>query len=64
MKTDNTNADLETRLVWITLAKELKLPIRCIHFLSPPELCRHNNAVRAANKELVSNVTHHYLCPT
>ncbi|KAJ5257233.1 hypothetical protein N7478_013337 [Penicillium angulare] len=49
---DNTNADPETRLVWITLAKELNVPIRCVHFLSPPEVCRHNNAVRAANKEL------------
>ncbi|KAJ5947070.1 hypothetical protein N7466_000085 [Penicillium verhagenii] len=49
---DNTNADLETRLVWITLAKELAVPIRCVHLLSPPELCRHNNAVRAANKEM------------
>ncbi|KAJ5585232.1 Polynucleotide kinase 3 phosphatase [Penicillium hispanicum] len=53
---DNTNADPETRLVWTTLAKELKVPIRCVHFLSPPELCRHNNAVRAANKELVSSL--------
>ncbi|KAJ5709949.1 Polynucleotide kinase 3 phosphatase [Penicillium malachiteum] len=49
---DNTNADPETRLVWIALAKELGVPIRCVHFLSPPDLCRHNNAVRAANKEL------------
>ncbi|KAJ6155091.1 hypothetical protein N7470_005657 [Penicillium chermesinum] len=49
---DNTNADAETRLVWITLAKDLGVPIRCVHLLSPPVLCRHNNTVRAANKEL------------
>ncbi|KAJ5672342.1 hypothetical protein N7507_001469 [Penicillium longicatenatum] len=49
---DNTNADPETRLVWITLAKELNVPIRCVHLLSPPDLCRHNNAVRAGNKEM------------
>ncbi|KAJ6092963.1 hypothetical protein N7486_008252 [Penicillium sp. IBT 16267x] len=49
---DNTNADPETRLVWITLAQELNVPIRCVHFLSPPELCRHNNAVRAGNKAM------------
>ncbi|KAJ5760149.1 hypothetical protein N7520_007305 [Penicillium odoratum] len=49
---DNTNADPETRLVWITLAKELGVPIRCVHLLSPPEICRHNNAVRAGNKEM------------
>lgn len=50
---DNTNADPETRAAWTALAKELNVPIRCVHFLSPPELCRHNDAVRAANKELV-----------
>ncbi|KAJ5678663.1 hypothetical protein N7462_006907, partial [Penicillium macrosclerotiorum] len=49
---DNTNANLETRAYWTALAKELHVPIRCIHFLSPPDLCRHNNAVRAANKDL------------
>ncbi|CAL5867677.1 uncharacterized protein PFLUO_LOCUS1896 [Penicillium psychrofluorescens] len=49
---DNTNADVETRAYWTSLAKELKVPIRCVQFISSPELCRHNNAVRAANKEL------------
>ncbi|KAJ5818359.1 hypothetical protein N7474_003950 [Penicillium riverlandense] len=49
---DNTNADLETRAYWTSLAKELNVPIRCVQFISSPELCRHNNAVRAANKEL------------
>ncbi|KAJ5157492.1 uncharacterized protein N7482_008592, partial [Penicillium canariense] len=49
---DNTNANQETRAFWLELAKELNVPIRCIHFLSPPELCKHNNAVRASNKEL------------
>jgi AAA domain len=51
---DNTNANAETRAYWTALAKELKVPIRVVHFLSSPELCRHNNAVRAANKLLVS----------
>ena len=50
---DNTNADPETRKHWTDLAKELSIPIRLIHFLSSPELCRHNAAVRAANKVLV-----------
>ncbi|KAJ5625954.1 hypothetical protein N7510_002263 [Penicillium lagena] len=49
---DNTNADIETRAYWTSLAKELKVPIRCVQFISSPELCRHNNAVRTANKEL------------
>lgn len=51
---DNTNANAETRAYWTALAKELKVPIRVVYFLSSPELCRHNNAVRAANKLLVS----------
>ncbi|KAJ5468617.1 hypothetical protein N7475_006369 [Penicillium sp. IBT 31633x] len=49
---DNTNADPETRAHWISLAKELKIPVRCVQFISTPDLCKHNNAVRASNKEL------------
>ncbi|KAJ6044595.1 hypothetical protein N7499_007097 [Penicillium canescens] len=49
---DNTNADPETRAHWTSLAKELKVPIRCVQFISTPDLCKHNNAVRASNKEL------------
>ncbi|KAJ5084375.1 hypothetical protein NUU61_008954 [Penicillium alfredii] len=49
---DNTNADPEIRAHWTALAKELDVPIRCVQFISSPGLCQHNNAVRAANKEL------------
>ncbi|KAL1968857.1 hypothetical protein VTN77DRAFT_1218 [Rasamsonia byssochlamydoides] len=49
---DNTNPDPETRADWIEVAKELKVPIRCVYFTAPPALCRHNNAVRAANPSL------------
>ncbi|RLL94541.1 hypothetical protein CFD26_104270 [Aspergillus turcosus] len=49
---DNTNADPNTRAEWVRVAKEFNVPIRCIHFTSPPELCKHNNAVRAANRSL------------
>ncbi|KAJ5670298.1 Polynucleotide kinase 3 phosphatase [Penicillium maclennaniae] len=49
---DNTNASIETRGYWIALAKELNVPIRCIQFISTPDLCKHNNAVRASNKEM------------
>lgn len=57
---DNTNANLETRESWVALAQKLKVPIRLVHFHSSPELCRHNNAVRAANKVMVSvpDLTH------
>ncbi|RHZ62646.1 putative DNA 3'-phosphatase Tpp1 [Aspergillus thermomutatus] len=49
---DNTNADPNTRAEWVRVAQELNVPIRCVHFTSPPELCKHNNAVRAANRTL------------
>ncbi|KAF7620018.1 polynucleotide kinase 3'-phosphatase [Aspergillus flavus] len=49
---DNTNADPETRSHWIEIAKEYSIPIRCVYFSASPALCRHNNAVRAANKSL------------
>ncbi|KAL3472793.1 polynucleotide kinase 3 phosphatase-domain-containing protein [Aspergillus californicus] len=49
---DNTNADPETRAQWIAVAKEFGVPIRCVYFSAPPALCKHNNAVRAANKSL------------
>ncbi|KAI9373296.1 polynucleotide kinase 3 phosphatase-domain-containing protein [Aspergillus egyptiacus] len=49
---DNTNADPETRAHWVEVAKEFKIPIRCVYFSASPALCKHNNAVRAANKSL------------
>ncbi|PGH27531.1 polynucleotide kinase 3'-phosphatase [Polytolypa hystricis UAMH7299] len=47
---DNTNADTETRTHWILLAKSLDIPIRCVYFTTPPEVCKHNNVVRASNQ--------------
>ncbi|PYH46094.1 putative DNA 3'-phosphatase Tpp1 [Aspergillus saccharolyticus JOP 1030-1] len=49
---DNTNADAETRAHWVEVAREFKIPIRCVYFTASPTLCRHNNAVRAANQYL------------
>ncbi|GKZ20638.1 hypothetical protein AbraIFM66951_005366 [Aspergillus brasiliensis] len=49
---DNTNADPETRSHWVEVAKEYNVPIRCVYFTASPALCRHNNAVRAANQTL------------
>ncbi|RAH72675.1 putative DNA 3'-phosphatase Tpp1 [Aspergillus aculeatinus CBS 121060] len=49
---DNTNADAETRAQWVAVAREFKVPIRCVYFTASPTLCRHNNAVRAANLSL------------
>lgn len=53
---DNTNADPETRAFWVTLAKDASVPIRCIYFSTPAKICRHNNAVRAANSNIVCHL--------
>lgn len=52
---DNTNADQETRFVWINIAARFKIPIRCIYFTASAKLCEHNDTVRA----LASNDTVH-----
>ncbi|KAM0795081.1 DNA kinase/phosphatase Pnk1 [Usnea florida] len=44
---DNTNADPDTRAVWVHLAHKFVVPIRCAHFLAPVTLCQHNDTVRA-----------------
>ncbi|PYH99159.1 polynucleotide kinase 3'-phosphatase [Aspergillus ellipticus CBS 707.79] len=49
---DNTNANPETRAHWVEVAKEFNVPIRCVYFTASPALCRHNDAVRAANQTL------------
>ena len=48
---DNTNASVETRAHWIKLARDFKIPIRCIRFTAPTRLCEHNDAVRALNSQ-------------
>ena len=44
---DNTNADPATRAVWISLAQDSKVPIRCVYVTAPAKLCEHNDTVRA-----------------
>ncbi|KAM5535591.1 hypothetical protein V8D89_010758 [Ganoderma adspersum] len=46
---DNTNRDKQTRQYYITLAKKLKVPVRCIYFTGSLELAWHNNLYRAFN---------------
>jgi hypothetical protein len=46
---DNTNADLEVRSRWVELAAKHSVPIRCVLFTASPELCEHNDVVRALN---------------
>ncbi|KNG52297.1 DNA kinase/phosphatase Pnk1 [Stemphylium lycopersici] len=45
----NTNADPDTRAVWVTLAQKLNVPIRCVLFTASPKLCEHNDTFRALN---------------
>ena len=47
---DNTNADPDTRKLWIQLAQKAGVPIRCLHFTTPPKICEHNDIVRALNE--------------
>ncbi|KAL8811508.1 MAG: hypothetical protein Q9200_001731 [Gallowayella weberi] len=47
LKDDNTNADRETRAIWVQLAENFKVPIRCVHFTASAKLCEHNDTVRA-----------------
>ncbi|KJK83199.1 hypothetical protein H634G_01328 [Metarhizium anisopliae BRIP 53293] len=49
---DNTNADPETRALWVDIASKAKVPIRCVWFKTPLHICEHNDAVRAHNQSL------------
>ena len=44
---DNTNRNEEARAYWIRLAKEFRVPIRCIHLTASTRLCQHNDCIRA-----------------
>ncbi|KAJ9658113.1 DNA kinase/phosphatase Pnk1 [Coniosporium apollinis] len=49
---DNTNPDPDTRAHWVKLARNLDVPIRCIHFTASLRLCEHNDAVRSLNETM------------
>ncbi|KAI0137113.1 polynucleotide kinase 3 phosphatase [Xylariales sp. AK1849] len=49
---DNTNPDVDGRAEWVDFAKKHRVPIRCVWFRTPIELCEHNNVVRALNKPM------------
>lgn len=49
---DNTNADAETRAVWVALARKAGVRIRCLWLRTPLRVCEHNDAVRALNAAL------------
>jgi bifunctional polynucleotide phosphatase/kinase len=43
---DNTNGGKDKRKLFISIAKEHNVPVRCIHMQTPRELCEHNNQYR------------------
>lgn len=49
---DNTNRDREARAHWVKVAREFKIPIRCILFTASARLCEHNDMVRAHNSNV------------
>jgi bifunctional polynucleotide phosphatase/kinase len=48
---DNTNPTADVRARYTTIAKDLKVPIRCIYFLTDKQRAMHNDSMRA-DKEL------------
>jgi bifunctional polynucleotide phosphatase/kinase len=47
---DNTNMEASTRSIYVTLAHEAHVPVRCFDFGNNEELCQHNNQYRAIHK--------------
>lgn len=45
---DNTNPSRNSREPYIVLSKEHKVPVVVLHFTTPLNLCRHNNAYRCS----------------
>ncbi|KAK5662120.1 hypothetical protein OQA88_8025 [Cercophora sp. LCS_1] len=48
---DNTNPDPDTRAQWVELAQKLKVPIRCVWFKTPLQLCQHNDALNPEDRQ-------------
>ena len=40
---DNTNPTADVRKRYIDIAEEFKVPIRCLYFDIPKDICMHNN---------------------
>lgn len=49
---DNTNRDKEARAHWVKIARDFKIPIRCVLFTASARLCEHNDVVRAHNSSV------------
>ncbi|OBZ83620.1 Bifunctional polynucleotide phosphatase/kinase [Choanephora cucurbitarum] len=58
---DNTNPERATRALYIKLAKEAQVPVRCLYFGDNEDLAQHNNLYRALyqlKKEPISTVAY------
>lgn len=60
---DNTNADAETRAVWVRLARKLNLSIRCVLFTASAKVCEHNDTFRALHVGQETNPEKRSLLP-
>lgn len=47
---DNTNPEASTRNLYMKLAKEVNVPVRCFYFGDNEDLAQHNNYYRALYK--------------
>jgi bifunctional polynucleotide phosphatase/kinase len=59
---DNTNPDPATRKEYIKIAKEYSVPVKCVYFDVPEEICLHNNAYRELHekdKKRVPGIAYH-----
>ena len=46
---DSTNPKKDKRAAYVNLAKELDVPVRCIHFTTEKAICLKNNKMREVN---------------
>ena len=46
---DNTNPTADVRQRYIDIAKEFEVPVRCLLFETPKDVCMHNNYQRKVN---------------
>jgi bifunctional polynucleotide phosphatase/kinase len=52
-RTDDTNIDVESRSIWISIAAKHQIAADAVFFMSSTDLCLHNDSVRALGGPLV-----------
>lgn len=51
---DGINSDSTVRKIWVSIAQKHGIQARAINFVTPVDLCLHNDSVRALGGPLVS----------